>query len=80
MSHTEYRKTLNEIFKNDGRSGVISYFVNHEKLSAKDAQDKADAWGYCLVIEKETVTVSNFFSPDDREKVKESFFKRLFKR
>lgn len=50
MLHEEYRKTLNELYRYDGVSGLIGYFVNHEKLSVEDAKAKASAWGYGPVV------------------------------
>jgi len=50
MSHLEYRKTLDEIFKHDGLRGVERYFSEHEKLTQLESEAKAAAWGYMLEV------------------------------
>lgn len=46
MSHTELRKTLDDIFKYNGFDGVVRYFADHKGMTQEEAEGAANAWGY----------------------------------
>lgn len=46
MSHEEFRKTLNDLYKYNGYEGVVRYFADHKGMTRDEAEGAANAWGY----------------------------------
>lgn len=46
MSHDEFRKTLEDIYKHNGYEGVVRYFSEHKGMKRDEAEGAANAWGY----------------------------------